>query len=68
MARTDGAPRLDAQALRAVAVAAKVDPRTVQRAIEGRAKSAATREAIAEALRAHGFKAEARAVLAGRAS
>jgi DNA-binding LacI/PurR family transcriptional regulator len=52
--------------VRAVAVAAKVDPRTVVRALEGRAR-AAQREVIAAALRDLGFKREARAVLAGKA-
>lgn len=43
-----------------VAARAGVDPRTVQRAVSGEwLRSAATREAIAAALEAEGFHAEA---------
>lgn len=53
---------LDRQKLRMVAARANVDARTVERAIQGRTKSAATRDAIVRALREEGLDAEARAL------
>jgi DNA-binding LacI/PurR family transcriptional regulator len=46
--------------LQRVAARAKVDPRTVKRALLGRRQSDAVRDAIIAALRAEGFEAEAR--------
>lgn len=45
-----------------VAAEAKVDPRTVVRALEGRTKTLLVRDAIVKALRAFGFAREARKV------
>jgi len=48
-----------------VASRAGVDPRTVDRALQGRTKSAAVRAAIGVALRFFGFAREAKKVEAG---
>lgn len=56
------AREIDAHVIAAVAAEAKVDPRTVRRALEGRTKTTVIREAIAAAFAARGMKAEARAV------
>ncbi len=53
---------LDAHELRAVAAEAKVDPRSVARALDGRRQSDAVKVAIAGALRSRGHKAHAAAV------
>ena len=53
---------LDAHQLRAVAARAKVDPRSVTRAIEGRRQSSAVKEAIARALKFLGHDEHAKAV------
>ena len=57
------AAELDAHELRAVAADAKVDPRTVARAIKGAPRqSAVVKAAIAAALRERGHETHAKAV------
>lgn len=61
--KTKEPAELDAHEIRAVAADAKVDPRTVARAIEGAPRqSKVLKAAIATALRARGHEAQARAV------
>ena len=56
---------LDTFTIAAVAADAKVDPRTVRRALEGRTKSTTVREAIGAAFEARGLRHCARAVAGG---
>lgn len=69
VAKTSKAARevddLDAHTIAAVAAEAKVDPRTVRRALEGRTKSTTVREAIAAAFEGRGLRHCARVVAGG---
>lgn len=61
--RADKVPsELDDQAVRKIAAEANVDPRTVRRALEGRTRSRATRDAIIAALRKLRFAEHAKKI------